>query len=75
MSFKRNLRNLKSAFHKNFWWFVFAACLAALLFYGFHGFTAQPAVETITTQAPTFNSNNNQMREVDFHTPKRAGRR
>jgi len=69
------LRKIKRTFYKHFWWFVLAACLAALLFYGLSSFTATPTVETITTHAPAFNANNNQMREVDFQAPKKAHRR
>jgi hypothetical protein len=67
--------NLKRTFYKHFWWFVLAACLSALLFYGLSAFTETPTVETITTHAPAFNANNNQMREVDFQAPKKARRR
>jgi hypothetical protein len=67
--------NLKRTFYKHFWWFVLAVCLTALLFYGLSAFTETPTVETITTHAPAFNANNNQMREVDFQAPKKARRR
>jgi len=75
MNLKRNLRNLKRTLYKHFWWFVLTACLAALLFYGLSTFTAKPTVETITTHAPVFNANSNQMREFDFQPPRKARRR
>ncbi|MEP6901583.1 MAG: hypothetical protein ABJA66_07525 [Actinomycetota bacterium] len=75
IKFRGNFIKLKKAFYRHFWWFVLAACLLALLFYGLSAFTAKPTVETITTHAPVFNSNNNQMREVDFQSPKKVRRR
>jgi hypothetical protein len=75
VSIKRNLKNLKRVFFKHFWWFVLAACLAGLLFYGLSAFTAKPTVETITTHAPVFNANSNQMREVDFQSPRKPRKR
>jgi hypothetical protein len=54
---------------------VLAACLLALVFYGLSAFTANPTVETITTHAPVFNANNNQMREVDFQPQKKTRKR
>ncbi|HEY0460351.1 MAG TPA: hypothetical protein VGC97_14530 [Pyrinomonadaceae bacterium] len=68
-------KKIKAVFKRNFWWFVLAACLFFLLLYGLSAFTEKPTVETITTHAPVFNGNNNQMREVDFQAPKRARRR
>jgi LPS O-antigen subunit length determinant protein (WzzB/FepE family) len=75
VSLKRNLKNLKRTFYRHFWWFILAACLAALLFYGLSAFTAKPTVETITTHAPVVNANTNQLREVDYQPSKRARRR
>ena len=72
---KRNLKIIKRIFYKYFWWFVLAACLLALLIYGLSAFTAKPTVETITTHAPVFNSNSNQMREVDFQPQKKMRKR
>ena len=73
MSLKRSLKNLKRVLYKHFWWFVLTACLAALLFYGLSAFTAKPTVETITTHAPAFNADNNQMREVEYKKPRKRG--
>jgi hypothetical protein len=73
--FKQKFNRLKRIFHRHFWWFVLAACLLLLLFYGLSAFTEKPTVETITTHAPAFNSNNDQMREVDFQSSKKVRRR
>jgi hypothetical protein len=75
VSLKRNLKNLKRAFYKHFWWFVLVACLAALFFYGLAAFTTPPTVETIATHAPVFNTNSNQLHEVDFQAPRKPRRR
>jgi len=72
---KRRFSKIKRGFYRNFWWFVLAVCLLALLFYGLSSFSEQPKVETITTHAPTFNANNSQMREVDFQPAKKMRRR
>ena len=72
---KRNSKKLKRFFSRHFWWFVLAACLIALLFYGLASFTTNPTVETITTHAPVLNANNNQMREIDYQSPKKTRRR
>jgi hypothetical protein len=69
-----SLKKIKRVLRRNFWWFVLAACLFLLLLYGLSAFTEKPTVETITTHAPAFNANNDQMREVDY-APKRAARR
>jgi hypothetical protein len=71
----RNFNKVKRIFYKYFWWFVLAACLLALLLYGLSAFTAKPTVETITTHAPAFNSNSNQMRDVEFQPPKKVRKR
>jgi hypothetical protein len=71
----RSFKKLKRIFYKHFWWFVLTLCLLALLLYGLSAFTAKPTVETITTHAPVINTNNNQMREVDFQSPKRQRKR
>jgi len=70
-----NFRKSKKVFYKHFWWFVLAVCLLTLLFYGLSAFTAKPTIETITTQAPVFNANNNQMRDVDFPSQKKTRKR
>ncbi|HVE56174.1 MAG TPA: hypothetical protein VNB22_05045 [Pyrinomonadaceae bacterium] len=70
-----SFRRSKKIFYRHFWWFVLAACLLALVFYGLSAFTANPTVETITTHAPVFNANNNQMREVDFQPQKKTRKR
>jgi len=71
ISFKKS----KKIFYKHFGWLVLAACLFLLLIYGLSAFTAKPTVETITTHAPVFNANNNQMREVDFPSQKKTRKR
>jgi hypothetical protein len=70
-----NLKKTGKVFRRNFWWFVLAACLLGLLVYGLSAFTEKPTVETITTHAPTFNANNNQMRDVDFQPSRKTRRR
>ncbi|MBS1797543.1 MAG: hypothetical protein JSS81_27215 [Acidobacteria bacterium] len=73
--FFRQYEDLKRVLSRYFQWLVLAACLLGLLIYGLTAFTAKPTVETITTHAPVFNSNNDQLREVDYSSPRRARRR
>jgi hypothetical protein len=70
-----DFRELKRIFHKYFWWSVLAACSLLLIIYALSAFTKQPTVETITTPAPVFNANNNQMREVDYQAPRKVRKR
>jgi len=64
----------KNIFYRHFWRFVLAAWLLTFFIYGLSVFTEKPKVETITTHAPVFNADNNQMREVDYTSPKRTRR-
>ena len=52
-------------------WLLITCGLLSLLFYGVSSFLAKPTVETITTHAPTSNSDNkNALREVNFEHRK-----
>ena len=54
-----------------FLWLVVAGGLLSLLLYGLSSFLAKPTVETITTHAPTSNSDNkNTLRQVNFENRK-----
>ncbi|MBA3693196.1 MAG: hypothetical protein H0X15_06185 [Acidobacteria bacterium] len=49
-------------------WLILVIGLVSLLYYGLASFVARPTTETITTHAPTVNSNNNSMRTVNFQS-------
>jgi len=67
---------VKSKSNKNnlsyiFWIGLLVAGILSFLIYGLSFFVSKPTVETITTRAPQFDSNNQLMRDVKFQPDKK----